>query len=364
MRVLVTGATGFVGRWATSALTARGAEVIRLSRAASHSGDFEPVVVANLLDPNSIRSAVNEVRPNVVLHLAWDVSHGRFYQAAANLDWLAASVHLARAAIDAGVSRIVGVGTCVEYSPPENDDCDEDTTPAEPNTLYGISKEALRRVISRYAAENGFSFAWARLFYLFGPSEDARRLVPSVSIQLARGLPAELSSGRALRDFMDVRDVGEALAMLTLSDVTGTVNVGSGRAVSIGAVADQLVWLTSPAAAILFDAAPSPIGLTKLHGSSLQRGDSTPRSDIPLHGHCGTVSPRLTTGGKIKQRASRECYLSSLQHAGDGRHRLPAPSSDPAKPRLAGALDCPRGTGGRARYGAMRDVRICLESCL
>ncbi len=240
VRVLVTGATGFVGRWATNALTARGAEVVRLSRTASQGGNGGPVVAANLLDPNAIRRVVNEVRPNVVLHLAWDVSHGRFYQAAANLDWLAASVHLARAAIDAGVSRIVGVGTCVEYSPPENDDCDEDTTPAEPNTLYGISKEALRRVISRYAAENGFSFAWARLFYLFGPFEDARRLVPSVSIQLARGLPAELSSGRALRDFMDVRDVGEALAMLTLSDVTGTVNVGSGRAVSIGAVADQL----------------------------------------------------------------------------------------------------------------------------
>jgi len=240
VRVLVTGATGFVGRWATSALAARGAEVVRLSRTALQGGNGGPVVAVNLLDPNAIRRVVNEVRPDIVLHLAWDVSHGRFYQAAANLDWLAASVHLARAAIDAGVSRIVGVGTCVEYSPPENDDCDEDTTPAEPNTLYGISKEALRRVISRYAAENGFSFAWARLFSLFGPFEDARRLVPSVSIQLARGLPAELSSGRALRDFMDVRDVGEALAMLTLSDVTGTVNVGSGRAVSIGAIADQL----------------------------------------------------------------------------------------------------------------------------
>ncbi len=95
-------------------------------------------------------------------------------------------------------------------------------------------------MISRYAAENGFSFAWARLFYIFGPFEDARRLVPSVSIHLARGLPANLSSGRAVRDFMDVRDVGEALAMLTLSDVTGTVNVGSGRAVSIGAIADHL----------------------------------------------------------------------------------------------------------------------------
>jgi nucleoside-diphosphate-sugar epimerase len=118
VRVLVTGATGFVGRWATNALTARGAEVVRLSRTASHGGDCGPMIVANLLDPRAMRRVVNEVRPNVVLHLAWDVSHGQFYQAATNLDWLAASVHLMRAAIDADVSRIVGVGTCVEYSPP------------------------------------------------------------------------------------------------------------------------------------------------------------------------------------------------------------------------------------------------------
>ena len=243
---------------------------------------------------------VDEVRPNVVLHLAWDVNHGQFYQAAANLDWLAASVHLARAAIDADVSRIVGVGTCGEYSPPANDDCDEETTPAEPNTLYGTSKEALRRVISRYAAENGFSFAWARLFNLFGPFEDVRRLVPSVSIHEAR-LSASFSSGRAVRDFMDVRDVGEALAMLTLSDVTGIVNVGSGRGVSIGAIADHLADIAGRRDLIR-------------RGTLTDRPDEAPRivaatrrlnieSDTLLHGRCAIVSLRFTTGGNIKQRA-------------------------------------------------------------
>jgi len=78
VRVLVTGATGFVGRWATNALTARGAEVVRLSRTASQGGNGGPVVAANLLDPSAIRRVVNEVRPNVVLRLAWDVSHGEF----------------------------------------------------------------------------------------------------------------------------------------------------------------------------------------------------------------------------------------------------------------------------------------------
>src|SRR6202043_1069925 len=112
-------ATGFVGRWATKALIARGVEVVHLSRTASHSGDRGHLFAVDLLDPASICRVVNDVRPNTVLHLAWDVSHGQFYQAAGNLDWIAASIHLARVAVEAGASRIVGVGTCAEYSAPQ-----------------------------------------------------------------------------------------------------------------------------------------------------------------------------------------------------------------------------------------------------
>jgi nucleoside-diphosphate-sugar epimerase len=214
--------------------------VFALSRAALPPSPSGHPISVDLLDPKSVRKMVVDIRPNTVLHIAWDVSHEQFYQAAVNLDWVAASIQLARAAVDAGVSRIVGVGTCFEYAAPDKGDCDEQMTPAEPTTLYGISKDAVRRVIAGYTLQQGVSFAWARLFHMFGPFEDSRRLVPSVSLRLARGLPASLSSGLALRDFMDVRDVGEALATLTLSNVTGTVNIGSGRAVSIDEIANHL----------------------------------------------------------------------------------------------------------------------------
>src|SRR5205807_1821396 len=78
LRILVTGATGFVGRWAARALATRGAEVFSLSRAASQPGASGHAIAADLLDHASIRKVVNDIRPNTVLHLAWDVSHGQF----------------------------------------------------------------------------------------------------------------------------------------------------------------------------------------------------------------------------------------------------------------------------------------------
>ncbi len=84
------------------------------------------------------------------------------------------------------------------------------------------------------------SFAWARLFFLYGPGESPGRLVPSVAQALANGEPAKCSSGTGVRDFMDVRDAGEALTSLALSDVSGAVNVASGSGISVADVARTL----------------------------------------------------------------------------------------------------------------------------
>lgn len=243
MRVLVTGASGFVGKWATKGLADRGAEVFALSRSAIEPGDAEQVIAADLFNLHFIRDVLKDIRPNMILHLAWNVEHGRFREAPVNVDWVEATVHLARAAVNAGVTRIVGVGTCIEYAVPEHGICDETTTPVVPTTLYAISKNSARQALADLSTQGAFSFAWARMFYLFGPFEDPRRLVPSVCAQLARGAPVRLSSGRAVCDFMDVRDAGTALAALTVSHVEGAVNIGSGRGVAVGEIANQIAHL-------------------------------------------------------------------------------------------------------------------------
>jgi nucleoside-diphosphate-sugar epimerase len=241
--VLVTGASGFIGRSTVAALLRRGAEVHAVARSSVISRGSEYWHTADLLDRHATTALVNRVAPDAVLHLAWFVEHNRYWTSTKNLEWVAASVFLARAAQQVGARRFVGTGTCYEYDFRDVIACNERSTPLRPTALYGIAKDATRRLIEGLAKQAGFSFAWARPFFLYGHGECERRLVPSVARALLAGEIARCGSGEALRDFIDVRDAGDALAAITLGTISGPVNVGTGTAVSIGTVASMLASL-------------------------------------------------------------------------------------------------------------------------
>ena len=238
MRVLVTGASGFIGRQAVSALIASGADVHAVSR------HRLPIDCAwheiSLLEPGRAERLASAVKPDAILHLAWCVEHGAFWTDPANSDWVAATLALARAATDAGCGRFTGVGTCYEYDWPAEGDCVEGVTPLVGHTPYDIAKAECRSTLKALFNDAGVAFAWARLFFLFGPHEDPRRLVSSVARSLVGGEAADCSRGLAVRDFMDVRDAGAALAAIALSGVKGEINVGSGQATRIAEVASTL----------------------------------------------------------------------------------------------------------------------------
>jgi nucleoside-diphosphate-sugar epimerase len=241
-RVLVTGATGFVGRHALAALVSRGFEV----HAVSSKGptDDSPAEVrwhvADLLDPVAGPEIVTEVAPTDLLHLAWYAEPGAFWRSPENLRWVAASLGLLRAFADAGGTRAVVAGTCAEYAWETETHCVEGTTSLEPATLYGSAKHGLRVVAEAYAAEAGISFAWGRIFFLFGPHEDPRRLAGSVARSVLSGERAETSHGEQLRDFLYAPDLADAFAALLASEVTGAVNVASGEPVEIREVVQAI----------------------------------------------------------------------------------------------------------------------------
>ena len=240
MRILVTGASGFVGRQVAGALAERGATVIAVSRRPPAVDTHVYWLQADLLNEQAADTVVAAARPDVIVHLAWIVEHGAFWTSPLNLAWIAASLRLARAAADNKVKRFVATGTCYEYAWPDAADCEEDATPIAPSTLYGVSKDATRRVLSAYVKDCGLSFAWTRLFFLYGPGEGPNRLVPSICRSLVAGEPAACSRGLAVRDFMDVRDAGSAIAAIALSGVTGDINIAASEAVSVADVALKL----------------------------------------------------------------------------------------------------------------------------
>ncbi|MFN4230106.1 NAD-dependent epimerase/dehydratase family protein [Parvibaculum sp.] len=239
-RILLTGATGFVGRAAIAPLIASGAELHLVSRREPETLDRAIWHQADLLRSDEVRSLLFDIRPDTLLHLAWCVEHGRFWMDPANLDWVAATANLARAAAEAGTSRFVGAGTCYEYDWPADENCSETHTQLAAHTLYDTCKDATRRMLEVFCAGNGMTFAWARLFFLYGQGEDPRRLVASVARAIVRGETAAISRGLSVRDFMDVRDAGAALSALSLSDLQGAINIASGKGERISELARKI----------------------------------------------------------------------------------------------------------------------------
>jgi nucleoside-diphosphate-sugar epimerase len=240
-RVLVTGASGFIGRAAIRGLQARGYEVYgtwSTTAPPAEAGDVAWHQV-NLLDPGAVAQLMREVAPGHLLHLAWDLRPGAWSGAGRHLDWLSASLTLVERFVEAGGQRVVTVGTCAEYDWSEGR-CSEASTPLRPATLYGAAKLALGQVVAAYARQTGISAATGRVFFTYGPGEHPDRLAAAVIRALLEGRPAECSHGRQQRDFLFVADVGDALAALLNSTVTGPVNIGSGLAVPVR----ELVELT------------------------------------------------------------------------------------------------------------------------
>jgi nucleoside-diphosphate-sugar epimerase len=265
-RVLVTGATGFVGRLLPAALAAHSFDVHAVAHCTAPPPEAAPFATwhrADLLDAAEIAALIRGVRPSLLVHAAWYVVHGRFWIAPENESWLDASTELARRFAEAGGRRLVGLGSCAEYAVvAEGDGLPwPESRPVSPATPYGRAKASLGRRLARMSEDRaGFSVAWARLFHLFGPAEPAGRLVPSVVTALLEGREAPCGSGRPVRDFASTWFVADAIASLTASDVAGAVNVGSGMPRSIGSLSVQIATLLGRADLLRMGALPDRPG--------------------------------------------------------------------------------------------------------
>jgi nucleoside-diphosphate-sugar epimerase len=236
-RILLTGGTGFIGRALLDRLLADGKDVLALY------GSRTPELRHRRLewrrfdllraDEEDLRLALAGEGLTHCIHTAWYTNHADYLVHPINREWVSASLRLRDAFTGAGGRRFVALGTCIEYdAAAANGPCPEDRTPLGPDTLYGQCKEALFHALEA----RGGDFAWARIFFVYGPGDRAGRLVPHILATFARGEEAGPKTGGLRRDYVHVDDLAAQLARILSGRVRGAINTGTGAAVSISEI--------------------------------------------------------------------------------------------------------------------------------
>lgn len=234
-KVLLTGATGLIGKYAIKPLLDLGYEVYAVSTNKEGSENNVHWVKTNLLDLKNIKNIFEKVKPEYLLHFAWDTTAGTYLESNLNFEWVQSSLEMLKHFKTNGGKRAVIAGTCFEYKF-KNEPLKEDGE-LNPTYTYSKCKNNLHNLAELFCEKNDISFGWGRIFYVYGEGEQEKRLIPFVIKTLRDGKEFSTAAGDLKKDYMFAGDIAEGFVRFLDSDVKGTVNICTGEPVKIKDIA-------------------------------------------------------------------------------------------------------------------------------
>ena len=238
MKLLVSGATGFIGNYVIK-------ELLKCN-------DIE--VIATSLDPiTKVRNKewfkavkykaqdLNEVKenyfaffenPDLLIHLSWQglPNYNELFHIERNLY---TNYNFIKNMIENGLRNLTVIGTCLEYGMQEGSLSEE--MPTNPITTYGLGKDTLRKFIKELMKTYEFTFKWIRLFYIYGRGQSPKSIISQLDQALKNNEDVfNMSKGDQLRDYLQVEKVADYIVQISLQNkINGIINCCSGKPISI-----------------------------------------------------------------------------------------------------------------------------------
>ncbi|MEO8405990.1 MAG: NAD-dependent epimerase/dehydratase family protein [Chitinophagaceae bacterium] len=237
-KILVTGATGFIGHYVINELLGKGYSVVATSRTEQRAEqcDWFDKVHYVPFDLHEAKPQQNYYQlfgqPDAMIHLAWEGLPN--YKSAFHIhENLPRHIGFLTNLLQNGLKDLTVIGTCFEYGMQEG--CLSEEMPAMPSNAYATAKDDLRKYLEEYAQENMVSFKWVRLFYMYGKGQNPKSLLSQLQAAIDNGDEVfNMSPGDQLRDYLPVEKVAGYIVKIAVQQkVMGIINCCSGVPVSV-----------------------------------------------------------------------------------------------------------------------------------
>jgi nucleoside-diphosphate-sugar epimerase len=237
-KIAILGANGFLGSPIVDSFVKGGWDITAYTRRKLSNSTVQEYLV-DLFDEDSLKSALQLSKPDVVISTAWDTEHGKFWTSDQNVKYRDATLKFAELCFESGVDSFVAFGTVSEYGPKAGI-CNAETSPLVPNDIYAASKIETGLKLREIGESFGRRTHWLRIFQAFGPHEKPARFIPGLISTLRKGEKFSIRTPDFNLDWIHTADIASAVSFSLENELRHFVDVGTGRATSVRDLSEMI----------------------------------------------------------------------------------------------------------------------------